>query len=543
MSSPSGQWATADVKPMADDGGAHGPVGGSVRGVADEPAFANSGRIPPVPPSTTSDFSGGVPGMIFSEETSPVMPPRRGVGRWLALGSVAVIAIAGAVVYTTVLRGSSPSVAVVAEDAGVDGDGGPMDGDGGAVIAAMPDAAVGPSAAVIEALTALESDTATSLDAAIAGVRADPSPSALAAHARLLTAAAQALGDEATLTTDKKRAEQLRRDARQKLLDAVKPAQRALKEAADQALSHVAMADLLRLQGKPAADVRRHLDRARALDPADREQRLVAALLDLREGKTAEARSGLDALDRGAGSLEQSGDVRPRFQRALLAQAAGDAAAARAAADAVLAVASNHAGARALVARLGDGTADPLPPEDTAAAAPTPTPTPSPTAPATAPSTPSAPAGDGDSYDRALAQANKLAEVDCGRAMPLFERAIDLRPNGVEALTGAGYCHIDNKEFASAHAKFRAALAVSRRFERALWGIAEAYQQQGRSDLAADAYRAYLEVYPDSAQAKRQLDKLSPGSSSPPAPAPTPAPAEPPAGGGTAEPAPPPAGE
>jgi predicted Zn finger-like uncharacterized protein len=549
-----GAWASADVKPMADSTGPVGPIGGQLRGVAAEPAFANSGRIPPAPPSSAelgADFGGdfgAVPGAFVGEETSPVLPPRRGVGRWIVAGSLLVIAIAGAVVYTTVFR-SRPAV-IASIDAGLDGDGG-LDGDAGAIVETITDApAAGPSDAVVAAQAAMLADSGPGLVAAAQALAADPSPLALATHARLLTAIAQSLEDEAALvpTSDKKRAEQLRRDARQRLLEAVKPAQRAIaasQNGADLPLSHIAMADLLRQQGKPAADVKRHLDRARALAPDDRELRLASALLALREGKTDEARSALVALDRGPGALEQSGDVRARFRLAVIAQAAGDAATARTAAESVVAVADGHTAARALLARLGEGAADPLPPEEpTPSGAPTPPPS---GAPSPSGSPTPAPSGDsgGDSYDRVLAQANKLAEVDCGKAMPLFEKAIDLRPSGVEALSGAGYCHVDNKEFASAHAKFRAALAVSPRFERALWGIAEAYQQQGRADLAIEAYRRYLEVYPDSAQAKRQLDKLGGGAPAPgePKPEPTaPAPSAPAEGGGAAEPSPSPGG-
>ena len=80
--------------------------------------------------------------------------------------------------------------------------------------------------------------------------------------------------------------------------------------------------------------------------------------------------------------------------------------------------------------------------------------------------------------------------------MELYAKALEQKPNGVEALTGMGYCHLDAKQFASAFSKFRAALAVSSRYEPALWGVAEAYQQQGRKEQAIEACKAYLEVYP-----------------------------------------------
>ena len=114
---------------------------------------------------------------------------------------------------------------------------------------------------------------------------------------------------------------------------------------------------------------------------------------------------------------------------------------------------------------------------------------------------------------RSPAKANKLAESNCTKAMELYMKALEQRPNGVEALTGMGFCHLDAKQFSSAFSKFRAALAVSARYEPALWGIAEAYQQQGRKEQAIESYRAYLEVYPGSAKALKQLERLGAGDS------------------------------
>jgi tetratricopeptide (TPR) repeat protein len=112
-----------------------------------------------------------------------------------------------------------------------------------------------------------------------------------------------------------------------------------------------------------------------------------------------------------------------------------------------------------------------------------------------------------------------------------------VKPNGVEALTGMAYCYVDLKQWGNAFGKFRSALAISPRYEPALRGIAEAYQQQGRKDLAIEAYQRLLEVYPKNSIALRQLERLgaSPGAppsggGSAPAPPPTPAPG---AGGGS----------
>src|SRR6185436_19964266 len=175
----------------------------------------------------------------------------------------------------------------------------------------------------------------------------------------------------------------------------------------------------------------------------------------------------------------------------------------------VLAAQPEHAAARALAAKIETAVAktDPLPPEEPKGSGAT--------GPGPGPGT--GPVAAGGSYDALVRQADQLAERDCAAAMALFQKALDLKPNGVEALTGMGYCHVDLKQFASAFSKFRAALAISSRYEPALWGIAEAYQQQGRKDLAIEAFQHYLEAYPGSAKALKQLERLgaSPGGAPP----------------------------
>lgn len=123
-------------------------------------------------------------------------------------------------------------------------------------------------------------------------------------------------------------------------------------------------------------------------------------------------------------------------------------------------------------------------------------------------------------YDQLLAKANAVADTSCADAEAWYARAIAARPGGLEALVGSGMCLVERKKFASAHSRFRSALAVDARYEGALWGVAEALRLQGKRDEAVAAYRDYLAVYPSSYKAKAALDKLGGG-----APAPAPAPA------------------
>jgi tetratricopeptide (TPR) repeat protein len=92
--------------------------------------------------------------------------------------------------------------------------------------------------------------------------------------------------------------------------------------------------------------------------------------------------------------------------------------------------------------------------------------------------------------------------------MTYYAKALEQKPNGVGALTGRGYCYIDTKQFSSAHSSFRAALAVSRRYEPALWGVGEAYQQQGLKEKAIEAFMDYLAASPGSAKAQKAIERL-----------------------------------
>jgi tetratricopeptide (TPR) repeat protein len=354
-------------------------------------------------------------------------------------------------------------------------------------------------------------------------------------RAYLTAQLAQDLLDRASLLADKAAADAVRKDAKQLVLDAMSAAQRALKAAGDDAGANLAMAEVLRLQGKPARDAKRYLDTARAKADKDwaRELALAEALQQVHDGKLDDAKASFTAIDQGDGKLEASGDVRARFHLALVLAAQNKAADAKPLADSIIAAQPEHAGAKALLAKLETSvaTSDPLPPEDTpsGSAAPIkePKPAPRPTGP-TGPASPgpgptTMPSGGGGSYDTLIASANKAAETSCARAIELYNKALEQKPNGVEALTGLGYCYIDAKQFSSAFSKFRTALAMSSRYEPALRGIAEGYLQQGRKDLAIEAWKHYLEVYPDNAAAKKQLERLGGGPPEPPpAPAPTP---------------------
>ncbi|MDQ3301009.1 MAG: tetratricopeptide repeat protein, partial [Myxococcota bacterium] len=522
-----GLWANEPVKISGVEPSS--PFVGKLSAIPDEPAFAGRVRVSP---SDESSFDTGRVRSI--DDDDDMLPARRGsrAGLVILVMMLLVGAGAAAIIYLFVLKKDEGHQMPPAIDAGVVD----VTPDATMVVTPVVDAAPeAPAPTALETARAqLAADHEVGLRASLEALpKDDPATQIMRAH--LGAAIAQALMDRAGLVPDKTEADKLRKEAKTIVLDAATAAQRAHKATPDDAGANLAMANVLRLQGKPAKDLKRYSDVAKtSTHPGSwaRDAAYADALVLARDGKLDDAKTAFAAIDQGDGKLEVSNDVRARFHLALVALAQNRAADAKALADQVLAAQPEHAGARALVAKLETkvSNTDPLPPEEpgkgsagTGAGSGKVTPPP-----------PDVTAG-GGSYDQLLARANKLAEGNCTKALELYAKALEQKPNGVEALTGMGYCHIDAKQFASAFSKFRAALAVSPRFEPALWGVAEAYQQQGRREQALEAYRAYLEVYPDSAKAKKQVDRLGGGatpSATPPegsgtTPTPTPTPTPP----------------
>ncbi|HEX3473678.1 MAG TPA: zinc-ribbon domain-containing protein [Kofleriaceae bacterium] len=556
-------WATDGVKPEMPSAAVSGPFVGKIAMIPDEPAFAGRVRITPGDPAAFE------PGRARAlDDDDDVLPARRGsrAGMWVLIMALLVMGAAAAVVYLFVLRtGSDEQAARPAKDAGATAVA-PVP-DAAAVVAQVPAA---PDAAAVEASPLagprgeLAADVEPRLRTAAHGLDGKPDAASQALRAHLIAQLAQDLLDRAGLIASPD-ADNLRKESRQLVLDAATAAQHALRAAPDDPGANLAMAEVLRLQAKPARDIKRYLDTARARpDPSwATDLALADAMVLARDGKVEEARAAFAAIDQGGGKLETSGDVRARFHLALALAAQGKAAEARPLVEAILAAQPEHTGAKALAGKLETlvTRTDPLPPEDRenggagtvkngpgtpgtpgtprpAGTTGSPGPRPGPAAPG-----PSAEPAGGDSYDRLLQRANAISDSNCAKAMDLYARALELKPNGVEALAGLGFCQIDAKQFSSAFSKFRAALAVSPKFEPALRGIAETYTQQGRKEQAIEAYRRYLEVYPDNAAAKKQLERLGADTQAAPPSPPAPsgsggAPASPPASAPAPAPAP-----
>ena len=534
-------WATDGVPPEASGLPASGPFVGNLAAIPDEPAFAGRVRMAPGDDAT---FDRTAKVRVLDEDDG-VLPARRGsrVGMLVLVMALFVMGAAAAAVYVFVIR-KAP-----AEHTFVPGQ------DAGALATVTPDAAPDAAPVIDAAVTApagspldavrgeLAADVEPRLRTAIQALDGKPEAPAQALRAHLIAQLAQDLQDRASVTADKAAADSLRKEAKQLVLDAATAAQRALKIAGDDVGANLAMAEVLRLQGKPAREGQRYLEAARARPEQDRKDlardlALADALVLVQGGKLDDARAAFTAIDQGDGKLETSGDVRARFHLALVLAAQNKAAEARPLVETILAAQPAHAGAKALAGKLETLVAksDPLPPEDGSNTNAT---RPNPGGPSPGPgSGPGPEAGGGESFERLLKRADALAETNCSKALELYSKALQQKPQSVEALTGMGYCYIDAKLFASAHSEFRAALTVSSKYEPALLGIADAYRQQGLKDQAIEAYKACLDVHPNSVAAKKQLEQLGvssaapgpssgTGSTAPPPPAPTPAPAPP----------------
>jgi tetratricopeptide (TPR) repeat protein len=318
----------------------------------------------------------------------------------------------------------------------------------------------------------------------------------------------------------------LRREAQGHLDDAKRAASDALAIDPDLAEVNRAMADFLRVDGAPAAEVERYLKRATEKAPADADAAFVAGALSFREGQADAARTQLDQALKEAQAAGRP-LFRASYLQAKLALQAGRKDEARTLLQGIVSANAQHERAKALLAQLETAVADAgavanAPDLAVAAAKPVATPTPTPTpapapvaaaTPAPAPATAPVAAKPAD-YNKIVQQADKLSENGkTDKARKLYEEALVANPQGVEAITGLGYCDLDKEKFLSAIDRFRQALNVSPDYGDALMGIAEAYKVQGNKPQAIEFYRRYLKAQPHgpkATMAQKNLRDLEP---------------------------------
>lgn len=511
---PSAGWAAQGRVANQVSSGQSGPIGGLARtSKAGEAAFVSAKQAGGLP-DIRGEYENGRFVPTFYTEDDLVIPRSNRVALWVILISLVLLAVAAIAVYFYLYGGGEEEEAATAPAAATGS-------DAGATATAPPSPTVQPvpdlGQAVTGAVTAVIADTDQGLEAAaedLAGLASQPgaaaSASFLVARARVESALAQRLADQAKLAATPAEGKPLADKAKARAAAAEAAADAALAiEGEHRAAALVALADAKRLEGEKTLELERILRQARQGPPAApadlaREADLVGALLLVRDDRLRDARLLLDRLAKEAAS----GDVRARFRLAWLDFLDGNAAAAKANADAVLAAQPEHAGARALLDKLGAAAAGPG--GTPAGGEPKPV-EPKPAEPKPAEPRPQ-PKPAEESMGAVLKRANKLAENgNCDQAMPLFRKVLDDTPSSVEALTGLGFCHLDRKEYASAHTRFRAALGISSRYQDAMWGIAELYQRQGNAEEAIAKFQAFIDAYPTTrraAAARRQIEKL-----------------------------------
>jgi tetratricopeptide (TPR) repeat protein len=139
-------------------------------------------------------------------------------------------------------------------------------------------------------------------------------------------------------------------------------------------------------------------------------------------------------------------------------------------------------------------------------------------APASAPSTPpAAPTKDAgkESFEQLLLHAHQLREHEHSKqAIDIYDRALALRPNDAEALTGLGFCFLDLEDNDSAIGEFSKAVRSNSRFSDAYMGLAEAFRARNQKRDAVKNYQKYLDITPDGQDAevaRRALKDLGQG--------------------------------
>jgi len=508
-------WASDAIKPdgTGGPGGPSGPFVGKLAAIPDEPAFAGKVRAKP---SSEASFDTDRVSMLRDDDDS-IVPQRRGssAGLWILLVVLIVGAGATAALYVFVFR-KPDKVATAPADAAV-----VAQIDAAPVVTPI-DAAVAPMTPAEATRHELAADDEERLQTSYDELAGKDDPESLGLRAAVGTAIAQALEDRAGLIGTKSEADKLRKQAKTIVLEAATAAQKARKAAPEDPVANLALANVLRLQHKPARDVKRYLEAAKtkAGDWA-RDVAIAEALLLARDSKLDDAKAAFTAIDSGDNRLEVSNDVRARFHLALIALAQSRAADAKPLVDQVLVAQPDHAGAKALAGKLETLVAktDPLPPEDpkngSAGGSGSGSGSGSGQKPDTNPNTNNS-GGGRDDYDSWVKRADAVADSNCAKATEYYGKALELKPSGVEALTGQGYCALDAKNFATAHRKFSTALVTSPRYEPALAGIAETYTLQARKDLAIAAWKHYLEAYPNAPKAIKALERLGVSTGSPP---------------------------
>jgi predicted Zn finger-like uncharacterized protein len=111
-----------------------------------------------------------------------------------------------------------------------------------------------------------------------------------------------------------------------------------------------------------------------------------------------------------------------------------------------------------------------------------------------------------------ISQADRLRDRERPEAaLDAYGKALDLKPENVEALTGKGLCYLDMAKPLLAEPVLEQALKLNPRYAPAIMGLAESYRFQGKKEQAIAAYQKYLDNFPNGPEAgvaKSNIDRL-----------------------------------
>jgi predicted Zn finger-like uncharacterized protein len=339
---------------------------------------------------------------------------------------------------------------------------------------------------------------------------------------------AEAVGEKKIIDTESKNKEleRLNQSYKEKLAEASRWAMQAMSIAPELKEVNRAMADVKRLQGD-IEKAKIHLAEARK-QGSDPETEYVATLIDMDEKKPPEELEKQLAKIVGETPL-----IRAIYRQARILAYLGRAPDAKTTLNKLFELNSNHLRGRDLAARIEEGEpialvsdAKPRSEETQEDRAPDAGVETTPKGPAAKQPTPVRPTDKEpvqkvaktnvtigvDNIETLLMQAAKAQESGrTGEAMGLFNRVLEISPNNIEALSGLGYCYLDKGNSGQAIATFRRIISINPSFGPALLGLAETFKSSGQKEQALKYYQKYLEANPSGRQsglAKRNIKQL-----------------------------------
>ncbi len=132
-------------------------------------------------------------------------------------------------------------------------------------------------------------------------------------------------------------------------------------------------------------------------------------------------------------------------------------------------------------------------------------------------------------YTKLVQAADRVLESGkTEAARKLYERALQTKPDGIEAQSGLGYCDLDSERFLAAVDRFKRVLSDVPNYGPALIGLAESYKVRGQKARSLEYYQRYVDAVPSGPRAEmakkniRELQSEAPESEKPPAPPPPP---------------------